>query len=765
MFIPLPAHAQGTSTSRQGGGVPSKLKKPLFAPDALDARIHWLHERDRLLDRSSFDLGALLDALDYDPGRIVKFVAEDIAFEDYPGVLRGPLGTLTSRAGNDLDQALLLARLLKDAGLEARIALGKATAGQLGIPRLLLSARKPPKELFVTTPALEASDRDASELTKETPPGSIESFAEQLQIDSAKRAGDAIPQIAAHMLAALQNDKVFRWQTQTYDADQVRDYAWVEYRQTAAGGWTAVHPVLGSRPAPFDALTATTYLSDSVPESLQQRVRIQAFLERDWDGHAEVTELMPAWERPAANLGGVTVSYTNLANGFLDPGVTDGDAALAKSTLFFPALNNSPPKGALAFDLHGNTAPVSEASSQMAGTFERVGENFGKALDALSSDGKKGGVGSKRLAVRQWLEITLIRPGLPDKTIVRNVARWSGDANAFRRSLARTVLLRFQTGTAGGGASLDRIYTALAETLKSLRYFQNHPNPHTTPPEAEPPDPLVGFQLGTEAFLMVSDALSDELPGLRSYRTEPTVLARYLPFGRVDATRDGFDVMNDARRVIDRHDATFRPEGALRIGVTDTWLEHLLFAAPSGVGGSLFGQLDNDSAAPPLVVRDAADPRLKDCDPATRRVLREELSAGNVLLVPPSQAARGCQAWWQVESRSGSATGMIATGWGGVSLVAATQTMVEKLAELAAIHGAAKVGAVATGCTAMSGVLRAGVALKTLLRVNTMAGPAGVSICSFVPPHQQVLCQAVVAVCRRPRRRRPKCWLTRTSSL
>ena len=114
----------------------------------------------------------------------------------------------------------------------------------------------------------------------------------------------------------------------------------------------------------------------------------------------------------------------------------------------------------------------------------------------MSSDGKKGGVESKRLAVRQWLEITLIRPGLPDKTIVRNVARWSGDANAFRRSLARTVLLRFQTGTAGGGASLDRIYTALAETLKSLRYFQNHPNPHTTPPEAEPPDPLVGFRAG-----------------------------------------------------------------------------------------------------------------------------------------------------------------------------------------------------------------------------------------------------------------------------
>ena len=175
-------------------------------------------------------------------------------------------------------------------------------------------------------------------------------------------------------------------------------------------------------------------------------------------------------------------------------------------------------------------------------------------------------------------------------------------------------------GLLEGEPVLDRIYTALAETLKSLRYFQNHPNPHTTPPEAEPPDPLVGFQLDYEAFLMVSDALSDELPGLRSYRTEPTVLARYLPFGRVDATRDGFDVMNDARRVIDRHDATLGPEGALRIGVTDTWLEHLLFAAPSGVGGSLFGQLDNDSAAPPLVVRDAADPRRKNCDPATRRV-------------------------------------------------------------------------------------------------------------------------------------------------
>lgn len=77
------------------------------------------------IDRSSFDLDALLDKLDHDEKNIIRFVQQEIAVELYPGVLRGAKGTLMSWSGNALDQSLLLATLLKNAGLDARILRGE----------------------------------------------------------------------------------------------------------------------------------------------------------------------------------------------------------------------------------------------------------------------------------------------------------------------------------------------------------------------------------------------------------------------------------------------------------------------------------------------------------------------------------------------------------------------------------------------------------------------------------------------------------------
>ena len=77
------------------------------------------------IDRSQFDLEALLEKLEYDDEAIIRFVDEQIAYQPYQGLLRGALGTLMSRAGNSLDQSVLLATLLRDAGFDARITQGR----------------------------------------------------------------------------------------------------------------------------------------------------------------------------------------------------------------------------------------------------------------------------------------------------------------------------------------------------------------------------------------------------------------------------------------------------------------------------------------------------------------------------------------------------------------------------------------------------------------------------------------------------------------
>ena len=53
-----------------------------------------------------------------------EFVRSEVATELYAGSKKGAVGTLLSRAGNDVDQASLLVALLRAAGVPARYEIG-----------------------------------------------------------------------------------------------------------------------------------------------------------------------------------------------------------------------------------------------------------------------------------------------------------------------------------------------------------------------------------------------------------------------------------------------------------------------------------------------------------------------------------------------------------------------------------------------------------------------------------------------------------------
>ena len=57
----------------------------------LDRMVTFLQEVRSHLDRTAFDFEALLESLDYDPDKIIDYAKEQIAFEQYPGLLRGPI--------------------------------------------------------------------------------------------------------------------------------------------------------------------------------------------------------------------------------------------------------------------------------------------------------------------------------------------------------------------------------------------------------------------------------------------------------------------------------------------------------------------------------------------------------------------------------------------------------------------------------------------------------------------------------------------------
>lgn len=63
--------------------------------------------------------------LDLDPVAIFEFVLNEIEFENYYGLLKGPVATLRSGGGNDYDQAALLVSMLRRAGYRARFVRGR----------------------------------------------------------------------------------------------------------------------------------------------------------------------------------------------------------------------------------------------------------------------------------------------------------------------------------------------------------------------------------------------------------------------------------------------------------------------------------------------------------------------------------------------------------------------------------------------------------------------------------------------------------------
>ena len=75
--------------------------------------------------RTTPELTALADSLDYSPVKIFKWVYDNIKYEPYYGSLKGAQGTFISRAGNDTDQASLLISLLRSSNIPARYVKGQ----------------------------------------------------------------------------------------------------------------------------------------------------------------------------------------------------------------------------------------------------------------------------------------------------------------------------------------------------------------------------------------------------------------------------------------------------------------------------------------------------------------------------------------------------------------------------------------------------------------------------------------------------------------
>jgi hypothetical protein len=210
-----------------------------------------LAQADRL-PPETWELQALALELAFDLPAMHAFVRDHVAFDPYPGVLRGAQGTLSARAGNAWDQALLLHALVESNGYDVRFAFG--TLGDDAVAALLARAPDGPRVPLADAP-----------------------IAELVAIDVA-RIGDRAGRDHALLLEALGDRALGGAPGGAAAGDDrsalIRDHVWVQ-AQGDDGVWRDLDPA-----APYgDALTAAASTAATPPDDAHHEVVVRAVAE------------------------------------------------------------------------------------------------------------------------------------------------------------------------------------------------------------------------------------------------------------------------------------------------------------------------------------------------------------------------------------------------------------------------------------------------------------------------------------------------------
>ncbi len=348
------------------------------------------------------ELDEVLQRAGLQPTALANWVRDNIAYEPYAGIMKGPRGTLISRRGGAADQALLLASLLERAGLAVEMARGRiplAALPQTTMPPWPGESAEPTEEELAELAAdLSISTRMASshwaaarlarqqfleELWSRTM-RDLSVLAETLHAEDVP-----VPAISVAE-AGGENADVEHWWVRTADGD--------------------LDPVLGE---PFGQAEAT-YRLTQLPDQYFHRLTIRMFIQRS-EGEPAAANLRESETvldatLKTARLFGETLIVGNVPLDIADalaelPSPTPEEVVetLAATTRFQPQLTT--PQGVLSghpFDLSGQRLQVQR------GRIEAV-RDLGGGLGGLFAPAPRSQKPTTRLA-SHWLEMTLHSP-------------------------------------------------------------------------------------------------------------------------------------------------------------------------------------------------------------------------------------------------------------------------------------------------------------------------------------------------------------------
>ena len=655
------------------------------------------------IDRSQFETEALLEKLNFDADEIIEFVTKEIHFEQYPGLLRGVQGTLMSRAGNSLDQAVLLAALLNDAGYEASIKRSTLTDHQAGdLVRQIGAERSVQLPLANNISSKELLGRMLQ--TVNLPEDKIELFLAKIFSQQDVRNSDVFHDAdkdAAFIHSVLkENNQALKDREITDELRaEAKDYFWVEYRLGPSDPKVAVHPALAVKGSSFKDLQVLETFRSKVPQKLQHQFRFQVFNETKTGDKLTVIPLMKAWQRPAANLIGKRLVFTNVADGLKKLNDLKAPSDIAKNTQFITPVFTVDGKPALEldpFDLNGTVIDLSVlkmGGAAPAGLFQTLGNKLESAVQSTATDGVSKDENYRTLSA-QWVEYTLISPDGKEKQIKRSIIdrislenRLSGkqEINRFQSKAERIWKLAVSNeflvspGRYPEAYTLDRYLQRIVAARAALEmaiYSAYYPddNPSYTAKQ------LAAFNDNPALWLMSAidtDILSTD--SARNYQFEPALL---MVNSGITYSENGLknrftvDIANTGQRVVRNEGSKLfsATKAAILSGSWATRLEEVNFMSTGKPSSSQWNtrkafQLAQEKKIPlKLLVPGEQQElmKLQALSPETRHQLAQDLQKGYMLIVPVMPVTSNTEAgWWRIHPDTGETLGMISTGLGG----------------------------------------------------------------------------------------------------
>jgi len=670
------------------------------------------------LDKSQFATEARLDSLDYDAGQIIQFAKKQISFEQYAGSLRGALGTLRSAAGNALDQSLLLATLLNDAGYEARIVHGKITQAQAEALLYQKRPQQPARPAIVDKDAYDGALRKMWGITNGKN-NDFDSYGKQSQQTGSSILSDAtkaVGQDYAFISSTLKTKNIKLGDSSSYPAlvEEAREYFWVEYIEGASGEWKPVHVAFEG--VDFDAVTipVTETFVNEIPTQYQHRLRIEVLIEQRLGGKIKTSSLIPAWEAPAANLSGRSLTFTCVPLSML--------GQLDKRTIEIPEEGNDVflpvflgSAASNTFDLLGNVISSDAAGSAYAAIFATEAEKMSSALSSLNALGSKSNAIQAVALNALKLKFTFIEPGGKETTYWRQVyQRDSGKTPGGREDLVNTYQALTQvytfmvrTESWNDAAVLDASYKALLDKQSQIQDSLSVASAIDQPGAKSGSGTVDTGWTGAAMLYGLFDKGNGYL-GVKTYRHLPSLVIhrRSLPLSEEFSVH--MDVVQNQRR-LSNPKLNGTPEGVemlINMGAWESYAEGLLIAP--GVRGrnnthTAFKQFRNVTDRF-HVISDVNDKMLQGPGNEEPQItnIRRELDRGYVVILPDASKLDSPDAmyWWRVDPRSGVTLGIGASGEGSEDFTYAY--FLQRV-----VVGAVMTGGTTLGCFLIGGAINA----------------------------------------------------------